>query len=78
VSLLGLACDLVGSVFIVRGLIISKRDAIKLGISRVSGNTDEENLQLPQVKDRLKQSRNAKIGSAFLFADFVLQGYASL
>jgi hypothetical protein len=68
----GLACDFLGAVFIAYGLMISNDKAIELSVSRYSGN-DGENLKLPQVKDRLKQSANAKIGVAFLIIGFLLQ-----
>jgi hypothetical protein len=68
----GIACNFVGAFFIAYGLMISKEQAIELSVSRVSGN-DEENLKLPQVKDRLKHSCNAKIGVAFLIIGLILQ-----
>jgi hypothetical protein len=37
------------------------------------GDTLEENLQLPGIADRLRQSCNAKIGLVFLVAGFGLQ-----
>lgn len=72
-SVIGIFCDIIGAVVLTYGLIISKKDAIELGISRICGNTDEENLALPQVRDRLKQSRNAKIGMVLLVIGFMLQ-----
>ena len=52
---------------------ISPDDAIALGVSRIAGDTREQNLQLVAVKDRLRQSRNAKIGTCFLVLGFALQ-----
>jgi len=72
-SVIGIFCNIIGVVVLAYGLIISKKDAIALGISRICGNTDEENLALPQVRDRLKQSRNAKIGMVLLVIGFILQ-----
>lgn len=69
----GLACDAIGAVFLSYGLLISKEQAVKLGVSRVAGETLESNLQLPAVADRLRQSRNAAIGLAFLVFGFGLQ-----
>lgn len=69
----GLACDFLGAVFIAYGLMISKEKAIELSVSRYSSDHDMENLEQPQVKDRLKQSWNAKIGVALLAIGFVLQ-----
>jgi len=37
------------------------------------GDTDEKNLKLPAVQDRIKQSRNAIIGLSLLAVGFLLQ-----
>ncbi len=72
-NVVGLLFDLVGATFLAWGLIITKKDAIKLGVTRLAGDTDEENLKLPSVQDRIKQSSNAKIGLALLVIGFLLQ-----
>lgn len=77
VNILGLGSDILGAVILSYGLLISRQRAIELGVSRLSGDTDEENLQLPAVKDRRAQSRNAAIGLAFLVTGFALQIVAS-
>jgi len=69
----GLACDFFGALVIACDLIVPKKKAIELSRSLYSSNVDEENLKLPQVKDRLKQSRNAIIGVTFLVIGFTLQ-----
>ena len=69
----GLALDIIGALILVSGLMISKQRALELGVGRLSGVTDEENLELPQVRDRLIQSRNAKIGALFLVLGFLGQ-----
>lgn len=71
-TVVGLGFDIIGTVFLVYGLIISKRKAVELGVSRYS-DTYEGNLKLPAVIDRLKQSRNAMIGLLFLVSGFLLQ-----
>jgi hypothetical protein len=73
VNTIGLFCDLIGAVFLSYGLIISKKEACKLGSSYYGGETDEENINLPPVQDRLKQSLNATIGMFFLVVGFLLQ-----
>jgi hypothetical protein len=73
VNIAGLACDIVGAAWLAWGLFLSKEEAVALGVSRLAGDTLEENLQLTPVKDRLRQSRNAKIGTAFLVVGFLLQ-----
>jgi hypothetical protein len=55
-----------------RGLIISRAQALELGQSAWSSN-DDDNLKLPQVRDRLTQSRNAKIGLSLLTIGFLGQ-----
>jgi hypothetical protein len=69
----GLVLDVAGAIVLAYGLIISRDDALRLGVGRWAGDTDEENVKLPQVRDRLRQSRNAKIGLVLLFCGFVLQ-----
>lgn len=72
-NIIGLGLDIVGVIFLSYSLIINKKNAIELGVSRWSGNTDEKKLKLPKVKDRLKQSKNAFIGLVFLVSGFILQ-----
>lgn len=69
----GLVLDIIGAAVLSWGLFITKKEAIELGLSRVCGDSDEENLKLPQVADRLKQSRNAKYGLFLLVLGFVSQ-----
>jgi len=76
-TVIGLVSDLIGAGLLCYGLIISKKQAIELGVSRICGDHDDENLMLPQVADRLKQSRNAIIGIFFLGIGFLLQIYGS-
>jgi hypothetical protein len=71
--LVGLCFDVVGAIILAMGLFISKKSAVELSVSRLSGETPEENLQLPAVKDRLRQSHRAMIALPFLVAGFVLQ-----
>jgi len=85
-NVLGLVLDIVGAIILTRGLIVSNHQAVELGrgyaaISRggyeVSGDPTPENLALPPVADRLRQSRSAKWGLAFLILGFLLQIIAS-
>lgn len=75
---LGMCSSLIGSLIIVREVIVTKEKAIELSVARWSGATPEINLRLPQAKARLKQSRNAKVGAVFLIVGFLLQFYANL
>lgn len=72
-TIIGLACDFAGAILMAYSLILSKKKAIELGVSRFSSNIDEENLKLPEVRDRLTQSRNAEIGVTLLAIGFLLQ-----
>lgn len=58
-NIIGLICDLIGAMILTCGLIVNKNTAIELGVTKWAGSTDSENLKLPQVKDKLKQSRYA-------------------
>ena len=72
-SIAGLALSLLGAVVLAWGLFLSDEDAIKLGSSYWSGGTQEDKLKLPPVADRLRQSRNAKIGIVLIALGTVLQ-----
>lgn len=72
-NLVGLILNVLGSLSLARGLFISKKEALELGISRWAGETDEENLKLPQVRDRLKQKKWGKIGAILLSIGLVFQ-----
>jgi hypothetical protein len=65
--------SLLGSLAFAKGLFISQKEALRLGVSRLSGDTDEENLKLPQVEDRLTQRKWGIIGATLLVVGFVLQ-----
>ena len=73
VNTVGLLADIFGVSLLSWGLFVSKQKALELGQSRISGDTDEENLKLPAVADRLKQSHFAKIGLSILVAGFLCQ-----
>jgi hypothetical protein len=60
--------NFIGTIIIAWGLLISKEQALELGVARWCGDTDEENLKLPAVRDRLKQKKYALIGLGFLLA----------
>ncbi len=72
-NILGLALTFLGSLAFAKGLFISKKEAIRLGLSRWSGSTDEENLKLPQVQDRLGQRKWGVIGATLITIGFMLQ-----
>lgn len=72
-SILASLFSLLGGLAFGKGLFISKKDAIELGVSKWAGNTDEENLKLPQVKDRLMQRKWGIAGAFLSLLGFILQ-----
>lgn len=70
---IGLFFSFLGSISIATGLFITKKQALELGKAKYSGRTDEENLKLPAVKDRLKQRKYAIIGVMLLIIGLLLQ-----
>jgi len=73
VNIAGLLFTLAGAAVLAGGLFIDEDEALKLGQSYYSEEAREEDLQLPPVKDRLRQSRRAKIGLSVLVVGVVLQ-----
>ena len=73
INTIGLVADIIGVSLLAWGLFASKKTAIELGATRWVGKTDDENLTLPAVADRLKQSRFAMFGLPILVAGFLCQ-----
>lgn len=76
-TFIGLIADIAGASYIAVGLFISKQEAIELGVMRWAGETDEENLTVPAVRDRLRQATRVKWGLALLILGFALQAIGS-
>ncbi len=72
-NIIGLILDLIGAIILTCGLIVNKKTALELWVSKWAGTTNSENLELPQVKDRIKQSRYALWGMGFIIFWFILQ-----
>jgi hypothetical protein len=72
-SLTGLGFDLAGALCLARGLFISNKEALQLGVSRFAGESDHENLKLPAVRDRIQTRNWAVPGAALLVVGFLLQ-----
>lgn len=68
--------ELLGTVILITGLFISKKGAIELGVDRWAGETDDENIQLPKVRDRLVQSRRAMLDGFFIIVGVGIQIFA--
>lgn len=62
-----------GSLAFARGFFITKKEALDLGVLKWAGSTEEENLRLPQVRERLNQRKWGAVGAIFMTAGFVLQ-----
>jgi hypothetical protein len=76
-NLIGLAISLAGAIWLACGLILSRKQALKIGVSRFAEESDEKNICLPHVRDELRESRFALIGVILLAAGFLLQIIAS-
>lgn len=72
-NITGLVLTFLGSLAFAKGLFISQKEALKLGVSRWSGSTDEENLKLPQVQDRITQRKWGVIGAILITIGFIFQ-----
>ena len=69
----GLVLDLAGAIILAAGLIVSRRGAVDLSVARWAAGNDDDDSGQPQVKDRLRQSRNALVGIGFIALGFFLQ-----
>ncbi|OGS20966.1 MAG: hypothetical protein A2252_04550 [Elusimicrobia bacterium RIFOXYA2_FULL_39_19] len=70
---LGIIFSFLGSLSLARGLFISKKKALELGVSGWASDSGEENLKLPAVKDRLDQKIFAILGAFLLGLGLMLQ-----
>lgn len=72
-TIAGLLLTLVGAGFGVRGVYLSEDQAIQVGVMRFNGNNRQEDLELPAVRNLIKQSRYAMTGFALIFVGTGLQ-----
>ena len=77
-DILGLVIAMTGAIVLACGLIVSRSEAVRIGVSRVAEESDEVNINLPHVCHQLRQSRFALIGLVLLILGFLLQIAASL
>jgi hypothetical protein len=75
-GVLGILLNTGGGLAMARGLFISKKDALRLGVTRWAGETEEENLKLPAVQDRLTQRWWGSVGALLVVAGAALQLWA--
>jgi len=72
-DVVGLIMALVGAMTLACGLIVSRKQALKMGVSRMAEDSDDKNICLPQVRDKIKEARFALIGIVLLVVGFILQ-----
>ncbi len=72
-SVVGLTLDAIGALVIVYGVFISKRKVGALIKDAKPYYSEKPNEQSPSIRDRILQSRFAKVGAVLLFVGFVLQ-----
>lgn len=54
-------------------LIISRKQALRVGVSRLADDYDESNVNLPHVRNKQRESRFALVGMVLLVIGFLLQ-----
>lgn len=69
----GLMFALAGALTLALGLIISRKQALKIAVSRLAEDSDDQNICLPQVRNEMRVSRFALIGVVLLGLGFLLQ-----
>lgn len=77
-DILGLVIAMSGAIVLACALIISKKQALRVGVARVADDNDELNVNLPHVRRKQRESRFALVGVILLVVGFLLQIAASL
>lgn len=72
-NILGLFIAMAGAIVLACGLIISRKQALRVGVSRLAEDTDELNVHLPHVRNKRRESRFALVGMILLVVGFLLQ-----
>lgn len=72
-NLVGLLFCAAGAALLACGLIVPRGRALEVGLSRMAGDSDEQNVCLPHVRDRTRVSRFALVGAALMTVGFLLQ-----
>ncbi|HKJ69730.1 MAG TPA: hypothetical protein VKA68_17370 [bacterium] len=72
-NIFGLLITLSGGVMLALGLIITKRKALRIGVSRLAEDSDAINERLPHVQNEIRQSRFAAIGVGLFAIGIILQ-----
>lgn len=69
----GLCVNIIGALLILSGVYVTKAQAVNVGVTRLASGKADENLRLPSVVDRLRESKRAVWGTICLLVGFVLQ-----
>jgi hypothetical protein len=72
-DILGLLVALSGAIVLACALVISRKQALSVGVARVADDNDELNLNLPHVRRKQRESRFAFVGMVLLVIGFLLQ-----
>jgi len=70
---IGLLLDIAGAAILAFGLFVTDDQAIELGGTRWMSEDRDENLKIPSIADRIRQSNRAKFGLILLTIGFSLQ-----
>lgn len=76
-DILGLAIAMAGAIVLACALLISRKQALRVGVARVADDDDELNVNLPHVRRKQRESRFALVGMVLLVIGFLLQIAAS-
>lgn len=76
-DILGLVIAMSGAIVLACALVISRKQALSVGVARVADDEDELNVNLPHVRRKQRESRFALIGMVLLVIGFLLQIAAS-
>jgi len=77
-DILGLVIAMAGAIVLACALVISRKQALRVGVARVADDNEELNVNLPHVCRKQRESRFALIGMVLLIIGFLLQIAASL
>ena len=72
-NILGLVIAMSGAIVLGCAFVMSRKDALRVGVSRVADFDDELNVKPPHVCRLQRQSRCALVGVVLLVIGFLLQ-----
>ena len=72
-DILGLVIALAGAIVLACALLISRKQALRVGVARVADESDELNVKLPHVRRLQRESCFAFVGMVLLVIGFLLQ-----